>query len=603
MQRLLALLTGAAVLTTALAACTPRPNDAQPVAQEMLEAIASREVGELDALVDDPSTAATSINENWDGLQAEALDARITSVNQTENLATANYSMNWKLPRGRELNYDGQMTLTQSGENWQVRWQPSVLHPRLGANQHLELRSITPKEASVVSADGVELLRPGVAYRLLVDKDAIGSVPDTAFKISQALAAGHEADRAVPLRDAGELTNELEGAGGVYSAAMIPQAAKGVVEHELNGIPGVRLNEEASMVNADPAFAPDIMARVGQLVRDDLEGDAGWNVSVVNENGAAYEELEREDAAPAPAVHISLDHRVQQAAESALEPVAGQQAMIVAIRPSTGGILAVAQTPAADADGNVATMGQYPPGSTFKIITAAAGMERQGLNPGSTVPCPGTMNLFGRTVTNYAGFSLGNVSLESAFAHSCNTSFADISTQLAPGELQETGKQFGLGLDMNIPGLDTITGSIPEGEEPLDRTESGYGQGLDLASPFGMALVAATAAHGQMPVPFLIQGKETEVDGQVGPMAPEVAAQLQQMMAAVTAPGGTATGMTAGGDIRGKTGEAEINGGSHSWFAGYRADDDIAFATLIVLGGGSEAAVAVTDRMLHNLNP
>ena len=205
MQRLLALLTGAAVLTTALAACTPRPNDAQPVAQEMLEAIASREVGELDALVDDPSTAATSINENWDGLQAEALDARVTSVSQTENLATANYSMNWKLPRGRELNYDGQMTLTQSGENWQVRWQPSVLHPRLGANQHLELRSITPKEASVVSADGVELLRPGVAYRLLVDKDAIGSVPDTAFKISQALAAGHEADRAVPLRDAGEL--------------------------------------------------------------------------------------------------------------------------------------------------------------------------------------------------------------------------------------------------------------------------------------------------------------------------------------------------------------------------------------------------------------
>ena len=367
MQRLLALLTGAAVLTTALAACTPRPNDAQPVAQEMLEAIASREVGELDALVDDPSTAATSINENWDGLQAEALDARVTSVSQTENLATANYSMNWKLPRGRELNYDGQMTLTQSGENWQVRWQPSVLHPRLGANQHLELRSITPKEASVVSADGVELLRPGVAYRLLVDKESLGSVPDTAFKISQALAAGHEADRAVPLRDAGELTNELEGAGGVYSAAMIPQAAMGVVEHELNGIPGVRLNEEASMVNADPAFAPDIMARVGQLVRDDLEGDAGWNVSVVNENGAAYEELEREDAAPAPAVHISLDHRVQQAAESALEPVAGQQAMIVAIRPSTGGILAVAQTPAADADGNVATMGQYPPGSTFKL--------------------------------------------------------------------------------------------------------------------------------------------------------------------------------------------------------------------------------------------
>ena len=72
-------------------------------------------------------------------------------------------------------------------------------------------------------------------------------------------------------------------------------------------------------------------------------------------------------------------------------------------------------------------------------------------------------------------------------------------------------------------------------------------------------------------------------------------------MAAVTGPGGTAGGMSAGGDIRGKTGEAEINGGSHSWFTGYRVEDDIAFATLVVLGGGSEAAVALTNTMLANL--
>lgn len=603
MQRLLALLTGAVVLASALAACTPRPNDAQPAAQAMLDALVSRDTEGLAPLVDDPSSASTSINATWDGLQADSLDAELTGVSQSENLATATYSMHWQLPRERDLSYEAQMTLTQTGDDWTVRWQPSVLHPRLGAHQHLELRSITPKEASVVSSDGVELLRPGIAYRLLVDTNAMDTAPETAFRISEALAAGHEADRAVPLRDAAQLTTDLENNQGTYSVAMVPQGAQRAVEDKLGGLAGVRLNEEAAMVNADPSFAPDIMARVGALVREDLEGEAGWNVSVVNENGAAYEELEREDAAPAPAVHISLDHRVQRAAEAALEPVAGQQAMIVAIRPSTGGILAVAQTPAADRDGNVATMGQYPPGSTFKIITAAAGIEKQGLDTGSIVPCPGTMDIFGRTVTNYAGFSLGSVSLESAFAHSCNTTFADISTKLAPGELAQIGKQFGLGLDMKIPGLDTITGSIPVGEEPLDRTESGYGQGLDLASPFGMSLVAATAAHGAMPVPYLIQGEQTELSEEPGAMRPEAVGQLQQMMAAVTAPGGTANGMSAGGDIRGKTGEAEINGGSHSWFAGYRADDDIAFATLVVMGGGSEAAVAITDRMLHNLNP
>ncbi len=59
------------------------------------------------------------------------------------------------------------------------------------------------------------------------------------------------------------------------------------------------------------------------------------------------------------------------------------------------------------------------------------------------------------------------------------STFAEVSTNLKEGELKNTGKEFGLGLDYEIPGLTTITGSIPEGKTPLDRTESGYGQGTD----------------------------------------------------------------------------------------------------------------------------
>ena len=587
-------------LAASISSCTPRPNDAEPAATAFLKALEEREVNA--SLTDDASAAESSLNETWGGLQAEGLSASLLSVNQEDNLATATYELHWDLPRERDLTYTAQMTLTQSGDNWAVRWQPSVLHPRLGANQHLELRAVAPSQASVVSSDGVELLKPGTAYRGLVDPDQRRTGGAAAAGIRRARARPHETDRGVPLREEEGLTRELEEASGTYSVAVVPAPARDAFEAALGAEPGVRLNEEAAMVNAQPDFAPDIMARVGELVRDDLQGDSGWSIDVVNENGASYEEIKREDPAPAPAVHISLDHRVQRAAEMALEPVAGQQAMIVAIRPSTGGILAVAQTPAADAEGNLATMGQYPPGSTFKILTAFAGLTKQGLVPGSPVPCPGTMNLFGRTVTNYAGFSLGTVPLETAFARSCNTTFADISTKLAPGELKTLGKQFGLGLDMEIPGVETITGSIPEGEEPLDRTEAGYGQGLDLASPFGMALVSATAARGTLPVPFLVQGEQTHVSEVPSPVDPQALDELRQLMAAVTGPGGTAGGLSAGGDIRGKTGEAEINGGSHAWFTGYRVDDDIAFATLVVLGGGSEAAVAVTDRMLLNLD-
>ncbi|WP_115686273.1 penicillin-binding transpeptidase domain-containing protein [Corynebacterium senegalense] len=592
----------ACALLASLSACTPKPNDAEPTAADFLDAVKAQDYDALAALVDDPATATGSVRETWEGLQAEGLDAEVREVSQQDNVATVRYTMDWDLPRERSYSYDSSMTLTQSGEKWTVRWQPAVMNPRLGAGQHLELRSEPADKASVVSSDGVELLKPGVAYRVLVDTTQVRNARDTASRVAAALARAHAADESVPVRDAEEVARALEGASGSYSVALIPAAAQGAFQEALGDAPEVRLNEEAAMVNSDPGFAPDIMARVGELVRDDLEGTSGWNVSVVNANGNALEELTGEQAEPSPAIHISLDHAVQLAAEKALEPIAGQEAMLVAIRPSTGGILAVAQTPAADKQGNIATMGQYPPGSTFKIITSAAGLQLRGLNPGSIVPCPGAMNLYGRVVTNYAGFALGSVPLETAFARSCNTTFADISTQLEPGQLRDVGKQFGLGIDLTIPGLDTVTGSIPEGEEPLDRTEAGYGQGHDLASPFGMALVSATAAHGSMPVPFLIEGQKTEMTEPAAAPPPEVIGQLQQLMAAVTAPGGTAAGMSAGGDIRGKTGEAEINGGSHAWFTGYRADDDIAFATLIVLGGGSEAAVAVTDRMFVNLD-
>lgn len=279
----------------------------------------------------------------------------------------------------------------------------------------------------------------------------------------------------------------------------VDQKAIPRLEEQWRTLPEVTVNPEAALVPTDPGFAPDALARVGGGVSDRLEGTPGWQVAVVDEHGAEYGTVERHGPTPAPAVEISLDHRVQRAAEEAVSHLGPRQAVIVALRPSTGQILAVAQSEAADDDGSIGLMGQYPPGSICKIITAAAGVEKQGLEPSSVVGCPGTQDIHGRVVTNYDAFALGPVPLEEAFAASCNTTFADISTQLAPGELQETARQFGLGIDYDIPGLDTVTGSVPEGESPLEGTEAGYGQGLDVASPFGMAMVSATVAAGHRP--------------------------------------------------------------------------------------------------------
>lgn len=583
-----------------LAACTPKPKSAEPVVEEFFAKIAAGDFSSAAALTDQPDKVAEVLEETFTGLQAEAMTATITQTDAKETIATANYQLHWQLPKDRSLDYETTMTLNKVNDAWLIRWQPTALHPKLGANQHLELRAVNAQRASVVSSDGAEILAPGTVYRLLVDVNKVTDRKVAASNIAAALNAASQQDALVVPINAQELSDSLSEANGVYSVATInKQSASGIME-QLAGEPGVSFNEEAALVSKDPGFAPDIISRVAALVNEDLQGANGWQVAVVTHDGALIEDVEYHEAKAAPVVKVSLDHNVQQAAEEAVNKRPDMQAMMVAIRPSTGEILAVAQTDKADEQGDLALSGQFPPGSTFKIVTASAGIQDSALNPDSIVPCPGTMNLYGRTVTNYNGFSIGNAPLRQAFARSCNTTFADISTQLQPGQLKDIGKQFGLGIDYDVPGLTTITGSIPQGDTPLERTEAGYGQGLTLVSPFGLALVSATAAHGSTPTPTLVSGFETTQNETSTPPALQTIEQLRELMGAVTEPGGTAAGMRAGGKIYAKTGEAEITGGSHAWFTGYR--DDIAFATLIVLGGGSESAVSITDNFFVKLD-
>ena len=115
-----------------------------------------------------------------------------------------------------------------------------------------------------------------------------------------------------------------------------------------------------------------------------------------------------------------------------------------------------------------------------------------------------------------------------------------------------------------------------------------------------MALAAATVAAGRTPTPRLIDGRETAVSGEREPIPAGVVDSLRPMMRLVVT-NGTAEDLQGAGDVRGKTGEAEFAGGSHSWFTGYRGD--MAFSALIVGGGSSEYAVRMLKWMLDELPP
>lgn len=601
MKRMLAYLVIAALVLASLVACTPKPKDPVPTLEAFLSAAHKGEWKTAKKYVDRPDEAQSMFERTSKGLQSEGLDITVHHVHLNGTNSTIDFAASWQLPGGRHFEYSTSARLSQYKGSWLLRWEPRLLHPQLGAGQHLELRALPAQRASVLSSDGKAVLTPGIQRRVLVNADALSgqAAQSIATKLQVAFDNARGADPTVPTIDRAELVENLQKAKGLYSVAVLREQAGGLVARNLEGTSNVTVNEEAALVTPDPGFAPDIMSRVRSIVGDDLQGSAGWQVAIVNPEGNALGEVARQDADVARAARISIDYSVQRAAQDAVNRQQGRKAMIVAIRPSTGEILAVAQSPEADKDGDVALMGLFPPGSTFKVITAAAGFEDSGLNPDTPVPCPGTMNIYGRVVTNYNTFALGTTPLRNAFAQSCNTTFADISTKLQPGQLADVARQFGIGLDYKIPGLDTVTGQVPHGQTPLERTEAGYGQGLDLVSPFGVALMSATAAAGKLPTPVLVQGHPATASQNPPALSQATIDKLREVMRAVVT-SGSGRGSTVPGELFAKTGEAEINEGSHSWFTGYR--DDIAFASLIVLGGGSERAVAMTNDFFHELD-
>ncbi|WP_029112445.1 penicillin-binding transpeptidase domain-containing protein [Mycobacterium sp. URHB0044] len=578
----------------ALSACTPKPNGPEPTAEAFFAALATGNTGAAADLSDKPADAQAALNEAWSGLQATGLDAQILSSKYAEDTGSVTYRYTWHLPKKRTWTYDGQLNMVRDEGKWEVRWSATGLHPNLGEHQTFALRADPPRRASVNERGGSDVLVPGYLYHYALDARAAGGdLMPTAVAVADALRPFDDTI------DAQRLAEQASSSPKPFDLITLRQADRDRVAAAIGNRPGVIITPQAELLPTDDRFAPAIISQVKQSVLDELDGEAGWRVVSVNQNGAEVDVLNEVQGAPAPSVTISLDRAVQDSAQDAVNMV-GRKAMIVAIKPSTGEILAVAQNAAADADGPAATTGLYPPGSTFKIVTAGAAIDRDMATPNTLLGCPGHMDIGQRTIPNYGGFDLGTVPMSRAFASSCNTTFAELASRMPPKGLTTAAAQYGIGTDYVVDGITTVTGSVPPTVNLTERTEDGFGQGKVLVSPFGMALAAATVAAGKTPVPQLIEGRQTEVSADVPPISPKMIDGLRPMMRLVVT-NGTAKDLQDAGDVRGKTGEAEFEGGSHAWFAGYRGD--LAFAALIVGGGSSEYAVRMCKDMLNGLPP
>ena len=458
-----------------------------------------------------------------------------------------------------------------------------------------------------------------------------------------------------------------------------------VETHQLE-LPGVSLRTRPRRSYADGAMAAHVLGYLGEInqkqlkilkdqgyvVGDEigqyglerrweelLRGQSGGQQVEVDALGRRVRVLHEVNDVPGYTVRLTLDRRMQEAAYEALK---GKEGTVVALDVNSGAILALASTPAFDPNvfargiksdewsglvkdqlrplSNRATQGQFPPGSTFKIIMAIAALEEGVINPESSIQDPGFFSFGNRSFRDWKKGGHGSVNLHRAIVESCDTYFYQLGPKLGVDRIAKWARAFGLGEKSGIALDDERSGIIPDTEwkqkrfrqpwYPGETVSVAIGQGYVTVTPLQLAnMMAAVANGGKLFRPYLVSKVES-VDGatvrEYGPelirtieLKPDTLKRVRGALAdVVSGPGGT------GGAARsplitvaGKTGTAqviEMKGAylkseqlsyfnrDHAWFVSYAPVDNpqVAIAVLVEHGGhGGDAAAPMAKKVFE----
>lgn len=367
-----------------------------------------------------------------------------------------------------------------------------------------------------------------------------------------------------------------------------------------------------------------------------LRGMPGEERVLVDALGFATEREELVEARNGFDLRLTLDYRLQKAAEDALR---GLRGAFVAVDPRDGGVRAMVSVPSFDPREcvpvfprklyeryskdpakpllNRAVAGQYAPGSTFKPLTALAALS-VGIDPGRTHECCGYYEVAGMRIRCARTWGHGDMNLVNAIKNSCNPYFCEIGVKAGTNAINSVCRKFGLGVKTGIDFPIEGDGLVPDAAEKAKRdpsvrwnsgdvAQTSIGQGLLLVTPLQMALVAAGLGSGRLPVPHLVEGYASppkEIDIPERDFA-HVAEGMRKVVAGGT---GRLAGERVEADVMGKTGTAEVgsrtNRRKNTWFIAYvtptpksAVQEPIAVALVIENGdtGGSTSAPKVGE--------
>ena len=573
-----------ATLVLVLAGCSDTEDRLNTTVQSFAEALSRGDASAAAAVTSDPAKASDTVGKLFDSLGKD-VHFEVGSVERKDNAATFTLDATWKFQGGRnQWPYATSGNAIADGDNWKITWNPATVAPGLDAGPLSYSTLAAEPAARVLDRTGEELLTQHVVTLVNVSP---GADLNAVAALVNPLAPGVTAD---------SLQSDLSAAGGQpVTAVTLRPDDLAPIEAALSALPNVTLAPQTRLLATDKTLTSPTLSGLSDLWQQRTDDAAGWAVNA--QTAAGLKRVGGQDPKPVGDIASTLDSGMLRAGKNALAAFP-TPAAIVAIAPSTGDVLAVAQNAAADAQGPIALTGLYPPGSTFKTVTVSAAVQAGQVTPDSVLPCPGTENIEGRQIPNDDNFDLGEVPLHTAFARSCNTTMGRLAVNLPPDGLTKAAAALGLGIDYTAPGMTTVTGSVPVADTAALRVEEGIGQGKVTATPFGMALVAAALAHGSVPSPTIVAGQPGKPDRTPDPLPATVADQVKAMMRE-TVTGGTATTLQDIPDMLGKTGTAEYidDQHAHGWFVG--SSGDLALAVFVSDAGSSAPAVDAAGRFLR----
>ncbi|WP_111511926.1 penicillin-binding transpeptidase domain-containing protein [Mycobacterium kyogaense] len=575
------------VLLLVVAGCSNAEDRLRDTVSAFADALSRGDAAAAAALTTDQAAAGKTLDALFASLGKD-VHVGVTSTAEDNGAGTFGLDTTWKFGPQKQIewSYSADGRAVSAGDDWKIQWDATTVAPGLDKGP-LSFSTLVPQPAArVLDRTGAELLTQHVVT--LVDL-APGADVNAVAALLNPIA---------PTITQESLAGELAG-GKPVTAVTLRDEDLAPIEAALTALPNVTLRPQTRLLATDRALTSPTLSGLSDLWQQRTDAADGWAVTAQTAAGA--QRVGGQDAKPVGDIAATLDIGMQRAAEGALAPLP-TPAALVAIQPSTGNLLAVAQNAPADAQGPLALTGLYPPGSTFKTVTVSAALQAGQVSADTVLGCPGTENIEGRQIPNDDEFDLGEVPLHTAFAKSCNTTMGRLAVNLPPDGLTKAAAQLGLGVDFTAPGMTTVTGSVPVADTSALRVEEGIGQGKVTASPFGMALVAATLAHGSVPMPAIVAGQPATADRTPAPLPAGVDEQIKAMMAE-TVSGGTATQLQDIPGMLGKTGTAEYVGPdgvqrAHGWFVGIH--DDLALAVFVGDADSSTPAVDAAGRFLRS---